>query len=302
MLISRSSRILMALALSALGTYVLASADVAAAAPARVSIIAPRPSSTQTLIRYSTPNPRADHITLRGKHLGKGCLFSLHGYSSPRQVKSGTVTFYNETAYNPTSCQSLIDVVRIPRANATPSAPPTQTSSEASTGQGAAYDGPDGVATPNNQATCTNPYRDTHHSYSHSACIHSWFHDPPGFHVNDVTNEVQWNPGSGCATHGRAYASGYLQWLTSTGWFLYHNVFIDSFNCHGVVSAYIDVHRSDNAGAIFRNDTFCMATVTYTYYASQITGNPNGSYQWQVDWSKTGLCQNLLTFQAKASP
>lgn len=267
---------------------------------ASASVTARQPAAATGLIRYSAQNPNADHMVLTGKKTSSGgCLFRLSGNTL-------TPSLYTETAYNPDTCQSFIDATQAGPALSAPAATSAtgQDSSATSTGQGDASTGADpsfAGALAAAQATCTDPHRDTHHSYSHSACIHSWFHDPPGIHVNDVTNEVQWNPGSGCATHGASYASGYLQWFTTSGWQLYHNHFLDSFNCSGVTSDYIDPSRSDNAGAAFVNGIFCSATVTYTYYASQITGFSNGTYAWQVDWSKTGLCQNLLTFQASAS-
>jgi hypothetical protein len=259
-----------------------------------------QPAAATGLIRYSAQNPSARHMVLTGKKTSSGgCLFQLSG-------NTGMPSLYTETAYDPNTCLSFIDVTRA--ASALPASggksPARQASSATGSGQGGRSIGAghaSGKTLAAALATCTDPNRDTHHSYSHSACIHSWFHDPPGIHVSDVTNEVQWNPGSGCATHGSSYASGYLQWYTTTGWQLYHNHFLDSFNCSGVTSDYIDPSRSDNAGAIFINGIFCAATVTYTYYASQITGFSNGTYTWQVDWSKTGLCQNLLTFQASAS-
>jgi len=276
----------------------LALANMATAASAGAT--ARQPAASTGLIRYSAQNPNARHMVLTGKKTSNGgCLLQLSG-------NTGTPSLYTETAYNPDTCQSFID--EAPAGSALPDSAGQQViqqdSSATSAGQGGASAGTDPNFTENAaaaQATCTDPRRDTHHSYSHSACIHSWFHDPPGIHVNDVTNEVQWNPGSGCATHGASYASGYLQWYTPSGWQLYHNHFLDSFNCSGVTSDYIDPSRSDNAGAAFVNEIFCAATVTYTYYASQITGFSNGTYTWQVDWSKTGLCQNLLTFQASAS-
>lgn len=296
-------RALAVIALSA----ALVSVNVAAA---DASAPAARPAPGSGLIRYSAQNPSARHVTLTGKKSGGGCTFKLTGSTAAAQAKSGVTTFYHETAYNPSTCQSFIDVSQVKAASAAPArpagaaAPSAAEQGTASTGQGTAFSGtapsPPAAVTPA-AATCADPYRDTAHSYADSACIHSWFHDPPGIHVNDVTNEVQWNPGSGCANHGRSYSSGYLQWYTTSGWQLYLSHFASSATCGGIVSSYIDPSRSDNAGAAFVNTIFCAATVTYTYYASQITGFSNGSYQWQVDWSKTGLCQNLLTFQAAAS-
>jgi hypothetical protein len=294
MRIRRRFQILAIVALSGTLASVNMATATAAGGPARQS------AAATGLIRYSAQNPSARHMVLTGKKTSSGgCLFRLSG-------NTGTPSLYTETAYDPNTCQSFIDMTQAASAPSASAGKPAAQgdSSEASTGQGDSSVGaaPAFTETPAAaQATCTDPYRDTHHSYSHSACIHSWFHDPPGIHVNDVTNEVQWNPGSGCATHGRSYSSGYLKWYTTTGWQLYHNHFLDSFNCSGVTSDYIDPSRSDNAGAIFINGLFCVATVTYTYYASQITGFSNGSYTWQVDWSKTGACQSLLTFQASAS-
>jgi len=301
MRIRRRYQILAIVALSgAMASMNLVTAAGASGAVRTAAGGAVRTPAATGLIRYSAQNPSARHMVLTGKKTADGgCSFQL-------RAKVGAPSQFTETAYDPSTCQSFIDVTAAAPVRSASVAKSVAADATAATdsGQGdtSAGDVPDFTdVLAASQATCTDPYRDTGHSYSHSACIHSWFHDPPGIHVNDVTNEVQWNPGSGCATHGRAYSSGYLKWYTPSGWQLYLNHFIDSFRCAGVTSDYINPSRSDNAGAGFVNEIFCAATVTYTYYASQITGFANGTYTWQVDWSKTGLCQSLLTFQASAS-
>jgi hypothetical protein len=140
-------------------------------------------------------------------------------------------------------------------------------------------------------ASCKNPSASGRY-FPDSACIDSWLEDPVGIHVNELANEVQWTPGSGCANHGAAYASWYAQWVPD-GWYPTNNNFYPSFSCSAVVS---------KSYVIFVNYVFCAGLYTYTdYYPQVIQGFANGGYSWSVSWAKLGACAGLLSWHAAPS-
>jgi hypothetical protein len=256
----------------------------------------PMPSSAG-IIHYATPNPRAVHIVLKGTKTAQGCKFNLRGTGSKAHRAAGqTVPQYHETAFNPNTCQSFIDEVQvIPSRRST-----TARSGEKSVGAGHRSGGKVAASPRLSPAVahCDNPFRDPNTgAYSNDACIHSWFVDPVGIHVNDVMNEVQWNPQFGCAAYGPWYSSWHATWLSADGWFQNFNNFIFSGDCNGVTSALLDGNISGNFGIEFENDVFCGLNETTTWYAPQLTGHADGSYSWNVGWEKVGLCEGLLSFQ-----
>jgi hypothetical protein len=277
----------------ALATVVATTAVLVGAVPVAANAQTPSDSAgtasaTQGMVRYGAQNPQATHIVVQGTRIDGGCQFTAAGEGSAAQASTTGAKQeafqYAETAYDATTCQSYVD-----RTTA-----PISTASKAT-----AANGVGGGATSNGKASappaagtlaarCNNPYRDTSHGYSSDACIHTWFQDPPGIHVNDVNNEVQWNPGAGCATNGYSYASYAWSLLWQTGWWHTVEFWRPAFSCSGVTS---------NTTEIFENDLFCATTISGTAYdPSYITGFGNGSYSWSVSWRKVGLCQGLLSF------
>lgn len=258
-----------------------------------VSAAAQPPANQQSstgIIRYSAQNPNVPHLVVTGVKVAGGCRFVLGG-NGP----APTSTQFQETAYDPATCQSFIDEVPA-QAAAAASTPASQ-----SAGGGQASGNTDVAAAPAAIPKCANPARDTHHSYSHDNCIDSWFQDVVGKHLTEVRNEVQWNPANGCASYGRAFASWYATWLANDGWYEVFSHFEPSFSCSGVRSALLDSNISGNYGIEFENDIFCMLSETTTWFASQITGKANGSYSWSVGWEKVGACEALLSWHAQAS-
>lgn len=252
------------------------------------------------LIHYSTPKPKALHIVLKGVKTSNGCKFTLSGKVSASKAARHVVTEYNETSYNPATCQSFLDEIQVP-ASATPAASPGQSAATSEDGgsQSNGLDGTAGVsaATPK----CANPYRDTHHSYSHDNCIDSWFQDVVGKHLTEVRNEIQWNPAHGCADYGRADSSYYATWLANDGWFEDFSHFVPTFTCSKVVSALEDSSISGDYGIEFENDIFCAGNETTNWYASHISGYGDGSYYWHVGWAKYGACEALLSWHYQES-
>lgn len=245
---------------------------------------------TAALVRYAAQNPSATHLVIKGTPVAGGCAFTATGTGDGAAAKSSattarTIPRYSETAYNPKTCESFVDRIDVPFVAEPAGALPDGAAGGSGGGSGK-VSGPSAVNPL--VARCNNPYRDTSRGYSHDACIHMWFEDPPGIHVNDVRNEVQWNPASGCASYGYAYASYYWTLLWQTGWWNTVDIYSPSFTCSGVTSRTTE---------IFQNDLFCATTISGTAYdPSYITGYANGSYYWSVSWRKVGLCQALLSF------
>lgn len=228
------------------------------------------------VIRYAPTT--AGSFILRGTSLAAGgCTFTLQGSGGP----NGVLTGQRELAYNPSTCRTEIG----PEAAASTPGAAGQSIAGGSEGRNLAESG----AGPDygGGAHCTNPNADNHY-YPYEACIHSWFQDPLGLHVNDLTNEVQWTPSGSCASSGRTYASWYAQWLGATGWYLAANTFQPSFTCAGVISKSVTT---------FFNTAFCSGLLTTTTYNPQmVEGFANGTYTWSVTWAKTGPCSLLLGF------
>ena len=247
------------------------------------------------IIHYSTPDPKALHIVLKGVKTSNGCKFSMSGRVSAGKAAKHVITEYNETSYDPATCQSFIDEIQVP-ASAAPTASPSQSTAASEDGGGQS----NGLAGAAGQsalvATCYNPDRDTSHYYSHDKCIDSWFQDVVGKHVTEVRNEVQWNPANGCADYGRAYSSWYATWLANDGWFKDFSHFVPTFTCSKVKSSLEDSNFSPPYGIELENDIFCAGSETTNWYHSYITGYSDGSYYWHVDWAKYGACSGLLSW------
>ncbi|MCA1709106.1 MAG: hypothetical protein LC808_39835 [Actinobacteria bacterium] len=138
----------------------------------------------------------------------------------------------------------------------------------------------------------TNTYQDNSQYYHNYACNHVWFEDPVGWHVNDVANEVQWNPTIGSCAYGAgtgpAYGSSIWYWLTATGWYVKGQPqFTTSYTCSGVTST---------TTSTFENDKFCALQTTHTYYnGNSVTGDQYGGFQTGGTYNKDGGCNDWLS-------
>lgn len=165
-------------------------------------------------MRYAQPDAEAQQLVIQGRRTGPDACES----SLARPVAAGHTdgTRYDEIAYDGENCRSLLEISKPTGEPAPPDG--TDSSGGMTSSAGPAFStGSAGVAA---VAPCENPYRDTIHFFSRAACIHSWFQDPApaNIRVNQLTNEVQWNPDGSCAQAGWAAVSYYLQWVTTTGW------------------------------------------------------------------------------------
>lgn len=266
---------------------------VASPAPA-----SPTPDGSEStgarIVSYAEPDPSARHLELQGVRVGDdGCEFSLSGVRGASDPSRWTR--YSEISYDPSRCTSIIELTN-PRQAARDETPTEDREASGGTKSATRSAAPGTRSESTSQAAplCENPYRDTTHTYTRDACIHSWFEDPPGIHVNDLTNEVQWNASGGCAHAGWSAASYYAQWLGATGWRMLENSFMPSFSCSGVTS-----HNE----TIFSNTTFCAGVfAVFTGYNQKITGLGSGGYSWNVRWAKNGVCSGLLSFHTEQNP
>jgi len=249
----------------------------AAAALGAVAVVVPAHASSPTLtgpdvVRYAPDLSLRDVTTVlyQGARLPDGgCAF--HG-SVLLPAGHAPVTEV-EVAYRASTCQSLRE-----RGSTTAVDPPTL-------GGGSASD----------QVTVGTQ---TLRLPSTFASIHGWFHDPPGIHVNDVTNSVAWSYDGSCALPPGTTATMSYQynWFTPTGWSLEGNSWSHGASCSSVYSS-STVH--------FQNRLFCAAISpilflfpTDTYYQpNSVTGYGNGSAFYSWSWSKSGPCSALLSYQ-----
>lgn len=240
------------------------------------------------VIGYSAQNPRATHVVLKGARVPGGCTFTATGKGSASRSAAtavrGTVVRQVETAYDPATCTSYIDQLAVPAAQQPLTTTPSVVGGGARVAGSRAASARPAVSPL--VARCTNPFRNTSSSFLDDACIHSWFQDASGFHVNDVRNEVQWNPSGGCASSGFASTSYY--WTEQAGWFNTLDRFASTYACSGVTS---------QTSESFQNNTYCSGSaLSTTYDPGFITGHADNSYNWSVTWRKVGSCQSLLAF------
>jgi hypothetical protein len=247
------------------------------AAVAQVAFQSPAGAATKdSVVRYAAQDPGAAHVVLQGTKVPGGCKFTASGTGSAARK---TVVKQVETAFDAASCTSYLDRT-VTAAAAQPAAAAAATGGGAGRG-GAARTGArtaDGVAAPL-VARCLNPYRNTTYYYSRDACVHSWFQDVNGVHVNDIRNEVQWNPYGGCATYGASWASYY--YTLGSGWANNLDRFASSFSCSGVTS-----QTSEG----FYSNAFCGYPASDRYDPGYVTGRADGSYAWSVTWYKSASC------------
>lgn len=246
------------------------------------------------IVRSTKPNPNASHFVLQGVSVNGVCRFTFETAGVATRGTTGGIR-YSQIAYDPRTCRSLIEVTAISRVS---EGAPAVEAEEAGGGAGGedASGGPQSNSTPQVLCPFENPYRDYQHTYTKDACVHSWFSDVVGIHVNDLTNEVQWNPGGGCANNGWSYASWYAKWLSETGWEMESNTFSPSFSCTAVIS---------KNNTRFENPIFCALIRVATWYDPQrITGKANGTYVVSGAWgSDQGtFCPVPLFFNQEVYP
>jgi len=259
------------------GRIRLAMVAVLGAAAALAAFPAPAGASAPTgLVRYAPSDPRATHVVVKGTKTAAGCAFTATGTG---KAAPGTSVKQVETAFDATTCTSYLDRTTAPAGSAAAAAPAARSGGGARSGTAKAgaraVEGAAGALV----ARCVNPYRNTVNYYSHDACVHSWFQDVNGVHVNDVRNEVQWNPYNGCATYGISSTSYY--YTTYSGWYNNLDRFASTFACSGVTS-----QTSEG----FYANSFCGYPAGDRYDPGYVTGRADGSYNWSVTWYKNASC------------
>ena len=126
-------------------------------------------------------------------------------------------------------------------------------------------------------------------SVGQSAYIHSWYADPPGLHVNDVTNTIQWAPDGACAWPAgtTAYFGRTFEYLWQTGWSLNSYNWSYGAGCDKVYN---------EATVHYVNNIFCLLMVTNTYYEpNRVEGLPSGQAAFRWSNRKDGTCSFMLS-------
>lgn len=204
---------------------------------------------------------------LQGVRLpGGGCQFSGQMTLGPEQ---NSVTEL-ELAFDPDTCRSLIERGILVTSGDMTNLEETATSN-----------GSTSVATSGPSASSTlGTWR---------ATFHSWFEDPPGIHVNDVINIVEWSPDGVCALPPgtTANVSFDLRWLTTTGWSLASHTWDRGGDCLRVWSG---------STAQFTNGVFCLGFDTHTWYEpNYVEGRADSSAGTVWSVRKEGFCAFLLS-------
>jgi len=180
----------------------------------------------------------------------------------------------HETAFDPATCRAVLTIQPATAFSATPSLVYGK-ALLALPGKGAVL-----------AATSTH--------YQDAAYVHSYFQDPVGIHVNDVWNDIQWNPGNGCADNGNALATQELQWYSQDGWVVVSNKFLASFTCY---------ENTSGSNSHFQNGAFCSGANSDTYYQPQLlNGFADGTYNWSIHWENDGPCYSFLGFNEEDGP
>lgn len=259
------------LALSAL-TMLAVSISPATAAPSETPTL-----SGPDVYLYEQPEvlANATRFILQGSRLASGgCSFTVDAVRKPGVAPTREI----ELAYDESSCQSL-------RERGTPTVPATSASGGTGQPSGEAAPGTvDGVA-----PASLGQFR---------AYLHSWFRDPPGFHVNDVTNTVIWSPDGSCANAGGAATPNpEYDWLQQTGWRPLSTNWNRGQDCNGVFSSsYAHFDNRFFCAAITGNSLMYFWPTETEYDRNNITGLPDGSYRITITWRKSGGCHPLLAF------
>jgi hypothetical protein len=249
------------------GLVVAALAALALTAPgAGAASAAPLDLRGPAVVRYAhtgAPGGATRRVVTGSRLPNGGCTFPL----TLHRAAGAAAVSVHELAYDPSACLSLVAIGGVTAAAALP----TGTIDAAVRAVG-----PRGVQA----AAVTSNW-------------HAWFQDPPGIHVNDVTNGATWSPNATCAFPAGSTASfsRNYQWLTATGWSLQDNNWQTSAACSGVVSS---------SQAHFHNTPFCAFLPTDTYYNRNVlTGLAGGGSTGSTTYSKSGACAGLLSFHAQ---
>jgi hypothetical protein len=217
------------------------------------------------------------HVVLSAskKFIRQGVALSSGGcqFSSQTNLKPGESVTELELAFDPDTCRSLVQSGRLV-GEYQEYFPPGQIETKFDSKVHLAPDIAGSPASPPNDPT---------------ASLHSWYSDPIGLHVNDVTNTVGWAPNGTCAFPDGTIATTTqeLQWLTTTGWQLGPNTWSNGASCANVFST---------SNAQFINNVFCVMMTTNTYYQpNSVTGLPNGTANFNWVLTKDGTCSFLLS-------
>lgn len=236
------------------------------------------------VIHYAQDDSLSDvsRFVVQGKKNNGGCSFATTVDISNEDRSTGQKLVFNEIAYDPTRCLSLVEQGFSTKDN-------SPEDSE-SVGDGGSTEA-DGTTTDSNARRQAPPCT-SFSGWCWYIGFHSWFEDPPGIHVNDVTNDISWPQDSTtCALPaGTSFGWGYLyQWFTGTNWHLKDHNVSHPGDCGSVRSS---------SYAYFLNDIFCPDNNwTHVYYdRNTIYGYAGGTAQGAINYDKNGACAGLLSY------
>jgi hypothetical protein len=247
------------------GAILISAAGGALRAAPAVAASTPLDLTGPSVVRYVAPAGMLElsRSIVQGVYGSNGaCTF--HG--SATGSKGTPITEQVEIAFDPATCRSLVVTGR--------------------PGASAGAQNPSGGGSLSSSSSGGNPAPTT--TGDPSAYVHTWFQDPFGIHVNDVWEEIAWNPAYGCADYYRWSAKNWLQWYSQDGWYVNYNHSGFSPTCYSVEAA---------SSVNFRNTFFCLATDNTYYSPTRIDGYANGGWYASWYWSKDGACSGLLSFQ-----
>ena len=210
---------------------------------------------------------------LEGERLvSGGCEFS-----GKRTLNQEARVTELELAFDPDTCRSLIESGTRVSGDVSPE---PDAERQARTQSVAAADGDAGVETGGEFSVISRRTR---------ASLHSFYEDPPGINVTDVTNSVEWTADATCALPPGtvADAATELAWFSPSGWGLQNAVFSFGGSCDGVGSQ-SDVH--------YKNGIFCLFMDTDNYYEpNRVIGQAGGTALYIWAQRKEGTCAFLLS-------
>lgn len=236
------------------------------------------------VIHYSLDDSLSDvsRFVVQGKSNNGGCSFDTTIDIPTEGRSAGQKWVFNEIAYDPTRCLSLVE-----RGVSTKDNSP-EGGESIGTGGSTAADGTESGSTSRREAPpCT-----TYVGYCWYIGFHSWFDDPLDIHVNDVTNDISWPVDSAtCALPpGTSFGWGALyEWFTTTGWSLEDRNVSHPGDCGSVRSS---------SYAYFLNTVFCPDNnwTRVWYNRNTIIGFGGGTAQGEIGWDKNGACNAFLSY------
>ncbi|RKS08529.1 hypothetical protein DFP74_4238 [Nocardiopsis sp. Huas11] len=255
---------------SLLSGALIAVAAASASAQEQTPYEPPTPDSSGWIVYTDVVARSADVYTVQGEAGEEGtCHFQDEASLAPGE----SAVTVNEVAFNPDTCQSRLASTPVAGSEEAPAGnEETEAIREAS-----AEAGSEAEAEAARAATRSEGY------------LWSWYEDPPGIKVAEVANHTTWSwNGSGVLSSPGPVGNQGTRHFSTSGW---------SLESHNWNNVYNSSQTTSSTYAHFRNNLFCVTIDTHVYAdRNTVHGQASGNLRGVWNWSKSGGCNSLLSF------